>query len=67
MSEQFKEFPPLDDAEYERRRAAQLAPIFDHGKYYRGIRLPKGYRKRKETFCFHNAQCLAINGRGRYI
>jgi len=46
---------------------AKLAPLLERGRYYRAIKRPKGFGIRKARQCYYNAQCLTIEGRGRYI
>jgi hypothetical protein len=47
-------------------RSAMRA-VINHGRPYVGVKRPKGYRKRKAKYCFHNAAMLAIEGRGTYV
>lgn len=44
-------------------RSAMRA-VINHGRPYVGVKRPKGNRKRKVKYCFHNAAMLAIEGRG---
>jgi hypothetical protein len=41
--------------------------VIEHGQPFTGIKRPKGYRRRAEKQCFHNAAMLAIEGRGTYV
>ncbi len=53
--------------DWEPEQAARLKLLFKRGRYYRGIKRPKGYRQRKSGTCFYNAQDLAVCNRGRYV
>jgi hypothetical protein len=41
--------------------------VIEHGRPFTGIKRPKGYRRRAEKQCFHNAAMLAIEGKGTYV
>jgi hypothetical protein len=59
-----------DEAFFERlmsAREAALDDLFARGKWYAGIKRPKGYEQGAEKQCFYNSQMLALDGRGRYV
>jgi hypothetical protein len=41
--------------------------VIKHGRPFAGIKRPKGYRRRAEKRCFHNAAMLTIEGRSTYV